>query len=231
MIKTVIFDIDNTLYNFDAAHEAGMEAVCNYVYEQFGWEKEAFTAVYKDVMKELFDELGDIGSAHNRLLRFERILEDRGLPLYPHAMKLYSLYWDTLIEESEISPGAEETMRELKKMEIRVGIGSDMTAWVQYRKLEKLGLLQYCDFVVTSEESNADKPDARFYTMCLKKAKCEPFECIYVGDNYWKDYRGSLDAGIHPLWFVPPHLEEKAAAIGDESARRIGTLSEILTNL
>ena len=25
MIKTVIFDIDNTLYNFDAAHEAGME--------------------------------------------------------------------------------------------------------------------------------------------------------------------------------------------------------------
>ena len=61
MVKTVIFDIDNTLYNFDAAHEAGMEAVCNYVYEQFGWEKEAFTAVYRDVMKELFDELGDIG--------------------------------------------------------------------------------------------------------------------------------------------------------------------------
>ena len=103
MIKTVIFDIDNTLYNFDAAHEAGMEAVCNYVYEQFGW--------------------------------------------------------------------------------------------VQYRKLEQLGLLQYCDFVVTSEESNADKPDSRFYSMCLKKAKCEPFECIYVGDNYWKDYRGSMDAG------------------------------------
>ena len=197
MIKTVIFDIDNTLYNFDASHEAGMEAACNYVYEQFGWE----------------------------------ILEDRGLPLSPHAMKLYSLYWDTLIEESEISPGAEETMRELKARGIRVGIGSDMTAWVQYRKLEKLGLLQYCDFVVTSEESNADKPDAEFYSLCLKKAQCEPSECIYVGDNYWKDYRGAMDAGIHPLWFVPPHLEEKAAVIGDESARRIGELSEILTNL
>ena len=47
MVKTVIFDIDNTLYNFDAAHEAGMEAVCNYVYEQFGWEKEAFLAAYR----------------------------------------------------------------------------------------------------------------------------------------------------------------------------------------
>ena len=179
MVKTVIFDIDNTLYNYDAAYEAGMEAVCNYVYEQFGWEKEAFTAVYRDVMQELFDELGDIGAAHNRLLRFERILEDRGLPLSPHAMKMYSLYWDILIEESEISPCAEETMRELKQRGIRVGIGSDMTAWVQFRKLEKLGLLQYCDFVVTSEESNADKPDAEFYSLCLKKAQCEPGECIY----------------------------------------------------
>ena len=37
-----------------------------------------------------------------------------------------------------------------------------------------------------------------------------------------------MDAGIHPLWFVPPHLEKKAEAIGDESARRIGELSEIL---
>lgn len=228
MIKTVIFDIDNTLYNFDASHKEGMEAVYAYVNEQFGWEKESFSATYSDMMKELFDELGDIGAAHNRLLRFERILENRGLPLSPHAMKLYSLYWDTLIRVSEISPGAEETIRALKEKGLRIGIGSDMTAWVQYRKLEKLGLLPYFDFVVTSEESDADKPDARFYALCLRKAHCEPDECIYIGDNYWKDYRGSMDAGIHPLWFVPPHLEEKAAKIGDESARRIGKLSEIL---
>ena len=71
---------------------------------------------------------------------------------------MYSLYWDTLIEKSEISPGAAETICALKERGIRVGIGSDMTAWVQYRKLEKLGILQYFDFVVTSEESNADKP-------------------------------------------------------------------------
>ena len=231
MIKTVIFDIDNTLYNFDAADKAGMEAVYRYVYEQFGWEKESFKAVYSDIMKELFDEIGEIGAAHNRLLRFERILEERNLPLSPHAMKMYSLYWDTLIERSEISPGAEETIRALKEKGIRVGIGSDMTAWVQYRKLEKLGLLPYFDFVVTSEESNADKPAAAFYALCLRKAQCEAGECIYVGDNYWKDYRGSMDAGIHPLWFVPPHLEEKAAGIGDESARKIGRLAEILNEL
>jgi hypothetical protein len=40
-----------------------------------------------------------------------------------------------------------------------------------------------------------------------------------------------MDAGIHPLWFVPPHLEVKAAGIGDESARKIGRLAEILNEL
>lgn len=38
MIKTVIFDIDNTLYNFDEAHDAGMEKVFYYIKEQFGFE-------------------------------------------------------------------------------------------------------------------------------------------------------------------------------------------------
>lgn len=228
MIKTVIFDIDNTLYNFDAPHKKGMEAVYAYVYEQFGWEKEAFASVYRDMKNELFEELGEIGASHNRLLRFERILENRRLPLYPHALKLYSLYWDTLIEESEITPGAEETLRKLKEKGIRVGIGSDMTAWMQFHKLEKLGILSYFDFIVTSEEANADKPGAGFYSLCLKKAQCEADECIYVGDNYLKDYRGSMEAGMHPLWFVPPHLEENAAKIGDESARRIGSISEVL---
>lgn len=228
MVKTVIFDIDNTLYNFDKAHSAGMEAVYAYIEEQFGYDKAAFSVIYKDMMRELFDEIGEIGSSHNRLLRFERILENWGQPLSPHAMKLYSLYWDTLIECSEISPGAVETLEGLKERGIRLGIGSDMTAFIQYRKLEKLGVLRFFDFVVTSEEANADKPAEAFFALCLRKAKCEPQECVFVGDNYSKDYLGARDAGMRPLWFVPPYLEKKSRGIGDGTAERIGALPQIL---
>ena len=228
MIRTVIFDIDNTLYNFDTASEAGMNAVYAYGEEHFGWDRSDFAKAYADMMDELFDELGDIGAAHNRLLRFERTLENRGISLEPHALKLYSLYWDTLIEVSEKSPGIEETLRTLKGRGIRLGIGSDMTAWVQYRKLEKLGLLSYFDFVVTSEEAGIDKPGARFFALCLRKAKCGPGECMFVGDNYHKDYLGAQAAGMNPVWYVPPHLEEKAGRLGVNDAVRIGELTEIL---
>ena len=72
MIKTVIFDIDNTLYNFDKADRIAMDAVCAYAQEQLGWEKTEFSVVYENMKKQLFGELGDIGSSHNRLLRFGR---------------------------------------------------------------------------------------------------------------------------------------------------------------
>ena len=193
MIKTVIFDIDNTLYNFDKADQIAMDAVCAYAQEHLGWTKPEFSAIYENMKKQLFGELGDIGSSHNRLIRFEKILEDHGL---------------------------------LKG--IRLGIGSDMTAWIQYKKLEKLELLTYFDFVVTSEEAGLDKPAPMFFNLCLKKAKCEPGECLFIGDNYLKDYRGALAAGMQALWFVPAHLESYAEKFEDSSAARIAALPEIL---
>ena len=36
MIKTIIFDIDNTMYSFRTGNQAGMAALCAYAEEQFG---------------------------------------------------------------------------------------------------------------------------------------------------------------------------------------------------
>ena len=38
MIKAVIFDLDNTLYNFDAANESGIRALAAYTEPVFGWD-------------------------------------------------------------------------------------------------------------------------------------------------------------------------------------------------
>ena len=47
MIKTVIFDIDNTLYDFDRANLCGMEAVQEYCQTVFGLEGETFRDYYQ----------------------------------------------------------------------------------------------------------------------------------------------------------------------------------------
>ena len=60
-------------------------------------------------------------------------------------------------------------MKELKKRKIRIGIGTDMTAYVQYRKLEAIGVTSYIDFIVTSEEAGAEKPHYHFLISVWKK--------------------------------------------------------------
>ena len=43
MIQKYLFlDIDNTLYNYDEAHEAAFPELCRYVKEQFGWDAAFF---------------------------------------------------------------------------------------------------------------------------------------------------------------------------------------------
>ncbi len=228
MIRAVIFDIDDTLYSYIEANKEAYAALSAYTEEAFGWEPGEAERAALEMMERHHRQMGEVSAYHNRLIRCQGILEDRGLPLYPHALRMTELYWDTLIRESVASPGAAGTMRILKERGIRLGIGTDMTALYQFKKLEHLDLLRYLDWVVTSEEACVEKPSPDFFALCVRKAGCLPEECLFVGDNYVKDYCGALGAGLHALWFVPPAL----AARREESeehrkARYISSLTEI----
>ncbi len=204
MIKTVIFDIDNTLYSYDDAHAVAFSLLKKYAEQELGMSQEEFEDAHCDMYKELTGYMGDCAGIHNRMIRYTNILERKGLPLYPHAMKMYDLYWDTLIDNMVPADGAGELMQELKRRNIRIGIGSDMTEVVQIRKLEKLGLLQYIDFVVVSEETGEEKPSARFFARCLEKAGCEKEECLFIGDNMKKDVLGAEKFGMKSILYNYP---------------------------
>ena len=47
MIKAVIFDLDNTLYSYDANHIYGMEALIDYCRESFGITEEETREFYR----------------------------------------------------------------------------------------------------------------------------------------------------------------------------------------
>ena len=88
-----------------------------------------------------------------------------------------------------------------------------MTADRQFDKLIRLGLGSYIDFMVTSEEVNAEKPDARLFKACAEKAGCEAAECVFVGDSLRGDVQGALDAGMKAVWFCPADKTDYAPRI------------------
>ena len=174
MIKAVIFDLDNTLYNFDAANEFGIRALAAYTEPVFGWDYPKMKDLYEESREKLTERMGDVGSAHNRLLRFQNLLEEKKLPLHPHALEMAKVYWRGVLDNMVPAPGVREMMKELRGMGIRIGLGTDMTAYVQYEKMIRLGLLEYMDFIVSSEEAGTDKPGNAFFMLCARKAGCLP---------------------------------------------------------
>ena len=76
MIRAVIFDIDNTMYNFDRAHAAAMEALFRYGNQALSLEPGSMKEGLSAAQKLILDRLGTNSSAiHNRLIRFQTFLE------------------------------------------------------------------------------------------------------------------------------------------------------------
>ncbi len=228
MIKTVIFDIDDTLYSFHKANATAFQVLTEYVTANLGLSADTFRRLHQEAMKESSRRMGDVAAIHNRTIRFQYILEHNGLPLHPHVLEMDRLYWDTLIQVSVPSPGALAALETLKKQNIKIGIGTDMTARVQFQKLTRLGMLSYIDFLVSSEEACAEKPAPAFFQCCVEKAGCDASECVFVGDNLKKDVLGPEAAGLKAIWYHP------AGTVPEEASLQItdlGCLPQIISGM
>lgn len=204
MIRSVIFDLDGTLYDYDTAHTVGYRYLRQYAKTELGMDGLVFDTAYQSAMKQIEQSLGiPCASLHDRYLRFQILLENAGLPLAPHVWNLTTLYWNTLLEAMVPSPGMLECIPALKRAGYRLGIGTNMHVDYQLLKLERLGVISNLDFVVTSEEVFVEKPSPRFFLHCVRKANCTPEECLFIGDNIDLDVLGAQRAGLQALWFQP----------------------------
>lgn len=226
MIQTVIFDIDDTLYSYAAGHKAALPVIARYAEEKLKVDGGEFIRRYNHMMDRQRQRSGETAAMHNRYLRFQMLLEEYGLPL-THVLPLNDLYWTTLLNNAPATPGIYEVIDQLRAKGIRIGIGTDMTVDWQLKKLEKLGLLDKMDFIVSSEEAGAEKPDAQFFDLCLYKASCPRENCLFVGDNLNKDALGAQHYGMCGVWYQPD--EGKAAA--HPEVRSIQRMEELLSLL
>ena len=230
MLKAVIFDIDNTLYNYDAAHAPAFAAVTEYARRELGIPAEAFPGLHAQAQRTLIERCGvNCAASHNRLIRYQVLLEARKLPLR-HAPVMDALYWSTLMDAMVANPGAVEAMAALHGRGLAIGIGTNMTADWQVEKLRRLGAIDHVDFIVTSEEVTAEKPDRKLFDICAAKAGCAPGECAFVGDNLEADVLGAIAAGMRGVWLRRPNQPDRDIP-GGASLTSLEGLPELIETL
>lgn len=190
--KAVLFDLDNTLYDYEAPHEKALKAVYDILSKKISISFVKFKALYKMSKTEIHRELSGLASSHNRVLYFQRLIEKTHNTVNPSLiLKLYSTYWDALLKNMELRKGVLETLKELKKQDLKIAIVSDLTTHIQLRKIHRLGITKYIDFLVTSEEAGSEKPHAIMFLLALNKLDISPHEAIFIGDNTINDIEGA----------------------------------------
>ncbi len=192
MKKAVLFDLDNTLYDYEVPHRKALKAVHVVLKKNINISFPKFKRLYNLSKGEIHRELSGFASAHNRVLYFQRLIEKTHNTVDPKViLKLYSTYWDTLLGNMKPAKGVLETLKEIKKRGLRVGIVTDLTTHIQLRKVQKLGITRYVDVLVSSEEAGSEKPHAIMFLLALNKLDLSPHDVVFVGDNSTKDIEGA----------------------------------------
>ena len=193
----VLFDTDNTLYEYYPAKIAAEEAVCKKAKNLMGINRDTFLKYYQKSRNEIKLNLAGTASGHSRLLYFQRMIELLGFKAeLLLALDLEQTFWRTFLANAPLFPDVKETLDLLKNNKIPIGVVTDLTSHIQLRKLTYFGLEDTFDAVVTSEEIGRDKPDKRNFLLLLKKLKIKTANTFWmVGDNAKSDIFGAKQLG------------------------------------
>lgn len=204
MIKVIFLDLDNTLWNHDAAQDKTIESVYDYVkvIHPISEDKDAFAKVYDHCNDKVWDayKKGKLDHEAVRINRFVDLLGHYHISDRDLAIKLNELYvsiyptWTFLIE------GARELLETLKGT-YPLGIITNGFPETQAVKLEKSELKKYFTWIIYSGEVGKAKPHPEIFEYAMKEADIAPQEVVFIGDDFEGDIIGAKDVGMKTIWF------------------------------
>ena len=202
MYKAVFFDLDNTLYDYDSANEIAVNAL----YEEFIKESQLtraeFLELYEESKEQVKRKLIGTAASHERILYLQELVERVDNTFNSdRIMKMYHAYWDAMIQNSKLFDDVIETLQWLNSNGVKIVIITNLTTYVQIRKINELGLSDYIDYVVTSQESGYDKPHPTNFLLALNKTDLLAKDVLMVGDNLIADIEGAQAVGINTVLY------------------------------
>ena len=209
MIRNVLFDLDDTLFDFHKAEKIALTKTLVH----FGIDPtEETLALYSTInaahWKRL--ELGEISREEVKVGRYRELFKTIGVECDPvKATACYELY-----------------------RKYRLYIVSNGTAKVQEGRIGSSGIAKYMDGIFISQILGANKPDKQFFDICF--AEIPDFslsETVIIGDSLSSDIKGGINAGITTVWFNPKGIENDNNIKPDYTIKELSEVPGLLSQI
>jgi len=197
-IKGILFDLDNTLYEYDVCHKAAFNSCRSLAEDKYKIKNDVFELNWKVGRDRVHKDLHGQGASHSRLLYFQKLYENAFRKTHPvFALEMEEEYWSVFLNTMKFASGVEDFLKLVKSHGLKTCIVTDLTAQIQMRKWKKLELGRYMDYLVSSEEAGIEKPSPLIFKLALEKINLSAGEVIMIGDNFEKDIKGLDLMGIN----------------------------------
>lgn len=228
MIRNVLFDLDDTLFDFHKAEKIALTKTLVH----FGINPtEETLALYSTInaahWKRL--ELGKISREEVKVGRYRELFKTIGVECDP--VKATAYYESMLAIGHYFMPGAPELLEELYR-KYRLYIVSNGTAKVQEGRIGSSGIAKYMDGIFISQILGANKPDKQFFDICF--AEIPDFslsETVIIGDSLSSDIKGGINAGITTVWFNPKGIENDNDIKPDYTIKELSEVPGLLSQI
>jgi putative hydrolase of the HAD superfamily len=198
--KYLFFDLDHTLWDFDANARATLEQLhldlrladkgihdFDKFYKTYLQHNEKLWARYRN---------GYIRQEELRVKRMWLTLLDFQIADDELAKQLSELFLQLLPGRRILFPDTIETLQYLKNKKYEMHLITNGFEKTQHSKLSNSGLDVFFKEVITSEASNSLKPQKEIFEYALNKTGATITESLMIGDSIEVDIAGAMSVGM-----------------------------------
>lgn len=193
MIKSVVFDLDNTLVDFMAMKRQAIDAAINAM-------RDAGLKLSTDDIRKRIDAI-----YAERGIEFQNVFDQL---LFDEFSKVdYKILCSGVIayrraREAALTPYPHVflTLNELMKLNLKLGVVSDAPTKEAWMRLCYLNFHHIFDAVVTYDDTRERKPSPGPFKEVLRRLDVSPTESLMVGDWAERDVVGAAQVGMKTVF-------------------------------
>ncbi|WEW55079.1 hypothetical protein PRK78_000507 [Emydomyces testavorans] len=235
-VEWVGFDLDDTLHEFRLASKAASLAVFEEIHKgHSAISVDALGSEYQAILIKATASAFSEGktSTEYRKERFSALLHGQSIAFSESYLDdLVSLYKEALRSSLVLKPGTLDLLQKLKDMKKTVLVVTEAPRDAQKWMIDQLGLRDYVDILVTSNELRRSKTDGLFAEV-LKRYELAASRGVYIGDNKARDVIPAQKEGILSIHYDETHncvLNVKGRQISVNTLAKIGHLFDLAFN-
>ena len=232
-IKLVLFDVDDTLYDFERNWQHTVESVFLSHPLTSEFEQERICRLFNHYSQLHWDKTvrGELNFRAVPPLALQETLEEFGKTLLDEA---FDSFTQAFIETSLSHLQGDDTVRSVIKADQSTLWAWNYYEWCNYTAREKLTRLGLGDLfpvhaVIVSSDVGVAKPDPAIFELALDRLGYLAEETVFVGDSWQADMVGAMNAGLHAIWFNRKGAEPLTAHEPIAIIKQLSELDRILS--